>query len=63
MKKIQVKKSVPSRRIRKRFQKQIINDENFVKYDRCFYVFNDAIMTEKFIKKHYDDSLSKYFET
>ena len=63
MKKFHVKKFASSRRLRKQFQKEIINDENLVKYKRCLYVLDDAIVEEKFFKKHYDDSLSKHFET
>ena len=43
-------------------KKLIINNETFVKHNECFYISNDAIVKEKFIKKHHDDSLSKYFE-
>ena len=62
MKKIHVRKSAPSRRLRKRFQKWIINDESLVKRNECFYVFGDAVVKKKFIKKHHDDSLSEHFE-
>ena len=63
MKKFHVKKFVSSRRLRKRFKKWIINDENLVKRNECFYVSNDAVVKEKIIKKHHDDSLSRHFET
>ena len=62
MKKIHVRKSASSRRLRKRFQKWIINDENLVKRNECFYVLDDAAVREKLIKKHHDDSLSEHFE-
>ena len=38
------------------------NDESFVKYNECLYVFNDAIVRKKFIKKYHDDSLSENFD-
>ena len=57
-----VRKSAPSRRLRKRFKKWIINDENFVKRNKCFYILNDAIVRKKFIKKHHDDLLSRHFK-
>ena len=63
MKKIHVRESAPSRRLRKRFQKWIINDENLVKRNECLYVLDDAVVKEKLIKKHHDDSLSEHFET
>ena len=62
MKKIYVKKSASSRRLRKRFQKWIINDESFVKCNECFYVLDNAVVKEKLIKKHHDDLLSEHFE-
>ena len=62
MKKIHVRKSAPSRRLRKRFQKWIINDENLVKRNECLYVLDDAVVKKKLIKKHHDDSLSEHFE-
>ena len=62
MKKIHVRKFTPSRRLRKRFQKEIINDENLVKYNECFYVFDDAVVKKELIKKHHNDSLSEHFE-
>ena len=52
-----------SRRLRKRFKKRIINDENLIKYNKCFYVSNDAVVKRKIIKKHHDHSLLKHFET
>ena len=63
MKKIHVKEFTSSRRLRKRFQKWTINDENLVKRNECLYVFDNAVVKEKLIKKHYDDSLSEHFET
>ena len=62
MKTFHVRKFAPSRRLRKRFKKWIINDENFVKCNECLYVSNDAVVKKKFIKKHHDNSLSKHFE-
>ena len=62
MKKIHVKEFASSRCVRKQFQKEIINDENLIKYNKCFYIFDDAIIRKKLIKKHYNDSLSKHFE-
>ena len=63
MKKFHVKEFVSSRRLRKRFKKWIINDENLVKRNECFYVLNDAVVRKKIIKKHYNDLLSKHFKT
>ena len=63
MKKFYVKKFVSSRRLRKRFKKWIINDENLVKRNECLYVLNDTVVKEKIIKKHHDDLLLKHFET
>ena len=63
VKKIYVKEFAPSRRLRKRFQKWIINDENLVKRNECLYVLDDAIVKEKLIRKHHDDSLSEHFKT
>ena len=63
MKTFHVRKFASSRRLRKRFKKWIIDDESFVKCNECFYVSNDAIVKEKFIKKHHDDLLSEHFET
>ena len=63
MKKIYVKKFTPSRRLRKWYQKWIINDENLVKRNECLYVLDDAIVKKKLIRKHHDDSLSRHFET
>ena len=63
MKTFHVKEFTSFRHLRKRFKKWIINDENFVKHNECFYVSNDAVVRKKFIKKHHDDSLSKHFET
>ena len=40
----------------------MINNESFVKYNEYFYVFDDAIIKEEFIKKYYNDSLSEYFK-
>ena len=51
MKKIHVKESAPSRRLRKRFQKWTINDENLVKCNEYLYVFDDAAVKEELIKK------------
>ena len=62
MKKIHIKKSAPFRRLRKRFQNGIINHEDFIKYNKCFYIFDDAVVKEKLIKKHHDDSLLEHFE-
>ena len=62
MKTFHVKEFASSRRLRKRFKKWIINDENLVKCNKCFYVSNDAAVKKKLIKKHYDDLLSKHFE-
>ena len=62
MKAFYVRKFASSRRLRKWFKKWVINDENFVKRNECFYVSNDAIVKEKFIKKHHDNSLSEHFE-
>ena len=62
MKKFYVKEFAPSRRLRKQFQKWIINDENFVKDNEYFHVFDDTTIRKEFIKKHYNDSLSEYFE-
>ena len=62
MKKIYVKKFTPSYRLCKRFQKWIINNKDLVKYNECFYILDNAIVREKLIKKHHDDSLSKHFE-
>ena len=62
MKTFHVKEFASSRRLRKRFKKWIINDENFVKHNKCFYVSSDAIVKKKFIKKHHDDSLLKHFK-
>ena len=44
------------------FSKSIITDENLVKRNECLYVFENAIVKEKLIKKYYNDLLSKYFE-
>ena len=63
MKKFHVRKFMSSRRLRKRFKKWVINDESLVKCNECFYVSNDAVVKEKIIKKHHDNSLSKHFET
>ena len=63
MKTFYVRKFAPSRRLRKRFKKWIINDENLVKHNECLFVSNDAIVKKKFIKKHHDDSLLEHFET
>ena len=63
IKKFHVKKFVLFRRLRKRFKKWVINDESLIKHNEYFYVLNDAIVKEKIIKKHHDDSLSKHFET
>ena len=63
MKKFHVRKFVSSRRLRKRFKKWIINDEDLVKRNECLYVSNNAVVKEKIIKKHHDDSLSRHFET
>ena len=63
MKKIHIRESAPSRRLRKRFQKWIINDENFVKHNECLYVLDDTAVREKLIRKHYNNSLSEHFET
>ena len=52
-----------SYRLRKLFQKSIINDENLVKCIKYFYIFDDAVVKEKLIKKHHDNSLSEHFET
>ena len=41
----------------------MIDDDNLVKRNVYFYVSNDAIVKEKIIKKHYDDLLSRHFET
>ena len=62
MKKIYVKKSASSRHLRKRFQKWIINDEDLVKCNECFYVFDDAVVKKELIKKHHNNSLSEHFE-
>ena len=62
MKKIHFKESAPSCRLRKRFQKWIINDESLIKRNECLYIFDDAIVKKEFIKKHYNDSLSEHFE-
>ena len=62
MKKVHVKEFASSRRLRKRFQKWIIDDEDFVKRNECLYIFDDAGVREKLIRKHHDDSLSKHFE-
>ena len=62
MKEFYIKKSVSSRRLRKRFKKCIINDENFVKYNKCLYISNDAVVKKKIIKKHHDNSLSRHFK-
>ena len=62
MKKIHVRKSAPSRCLRKRFQKWIIDDESFVRRNECLYVLDDATVKEEFIRKHHDDSLSEHFE-
>ena len=61
IKKFHVRKFVSFRRLRKRFKKWIIDDESLVKRNECLYVSNDAVVKEKIIKKHYDDSLSKHF--
>ena len=62
MKKIHVREFASSRRLRKRFQKWIIDDENLVKCNEYFYVFDDAFVKKELIKKHHDDSLSEHFE-
>ena len=62
MKKIHVKKFASSRHLRKRFQKWIIRNESLIKRNKYFYVFDDAIVREKLIKKHHDDSLSEHFK-
>ena len=62
MKIFYVKKFASFRRLRKRFKKWIIDDEDLVRRNECLYVSNDAIVKKKFIKKHHDDSLSKHFE-
>ena len=62
MKKIHVKEFTSFRRLRKRFQKWIIDDENLIKCNECFYILDDAVVKKKLIKKHYNDSLSKHFE-
>ena len=62
MKIFHVKKFAPSRRLRKQFKKWIVDDENLVKRNKYFYVSNNAIVKEKFIKKHHNDSLSEHFE-
>ena len=62
MKKIYIRKFTSSRRLRKQFQKWIINDEDLVKYNKCLYIFDDAIVKEELIKKYYDDSLSEHFK-
>ena len=61
MKKIYVRKSASSRRLRKRFQKWIIDNEDLVKCNKCFYIFDDAVVRKELIKKHHDDSLSEHF--
>ena len=61
VKKIHVRESAPSRRLRKQFQKWIINDESLIKHNECLYVLDDAVVKKKLIKKHHDDSLSGYF--
>ena len=62
MKTFHIRKFASSRRLRKQFKKWIINDENFVKRNKCFYVSNDIIVRKKFIKKHHNDLLSEHFE-
>ena len=62
VKEIYIKKFAPSRRLRKQFQKWIINDKNLIKRNKYFYVLDNVIVKEKLIKKHHDDSLSKHFE-
>ena len=61
MKKIHVKKSASSRRLRKRFQKWIIDDEDLVRRNECFYVLDDAVVRKELIRKHHDNSLSEHF--
>ena len=61
MKKVHIKKSASSRRLRKRFQKWIIDDEDLVNCNECLYVLDDATVREKLIRKHHDDSLSGHF--
>ena len=62
MKIFHVKKFASFRCLRKQFKKWIINNENFIKCNECFYVLNDAVVKEKLIKKYHDDSLSEHFE-
>ena len=62
MKNISVRKFVSSRRLRKRFQKWIINNKNFIKCNEWFHVFDDAVIRKELIKKHHDDLLSEHFE-
>ena len=63
MKKFHVKKFVSFRRLRKRFKKSIINDENLVKCNECFYILSNTVVKKKIIKKHHDNLLSKHFKT
>ena len=62
MKTFHVRKFASSRRLRKQFKKWIINDENLVKRNECFYISNNAVVKKKLIKKHHNDLLSKHFE-
>ena len=62
MKTFHVKKSAPSRRLRKRFKKWTIDDKNFIKCNDYLYVSNDAAVRKKLIKKHHDNSLSEHFK-
>ena len=62
MKKIHVRKFASSCRLRKRFQKWIINDKNLVKCNEYFYILDDAVVKRELIKQYHNDSLSKHFE-
>ena len=50
MKTFHVRKFTPSCRLRKRFKKWIIDDENFVRCNECLYVSNDAIVKKNLLK-------------
>ena len=38
------------------------NFKNFVKYNECLYIFENATLKKKFIRKNYNDSLINYFK-